>query len=77
MMLESIETLSADAYLCACNCLFGMWAKAIRRSPKRAYVIRRALTTLHRSYSSSQACPIEFAEQLVERTIKAAGYYHA
>lgn len=75
MMLESIECLNQEAYKNACELLFSLWAKSARRYPNYAYVIRRALTTLHRSYSIHQASPTVWTNDLVQRTLKLGGYY--
>lgn len=65
--LADTTTSSAQAYACACNVLFRLWAQHVKTFPDAARLIRAQLAAIHCGYSSEQACPEHVCDHVLER----------
>lgn len=77
MILEMNDTLSQEAYVSLCEWLFAMWFGPDKlHHPGARYIARRSLSVLHKAYSQHQACPVWWAKQYRERTLRLLDSYH-
>ena len=61
------DTLNEDAYSFLCDVLFRLWAQHSRTFPNAARRIRALLACAHTLWSTDQACPVDYADGLIDR----------